>query len=339
MSKRYEKMKFLGEGQFATVYKAKDKKTDQEVAIKKIKLGNITEAQDGVNRTALREIKLLQELHHENVIALLDVYGKDSSISLVFEIMETDLEQLLHEKKIWISPANVKSYMLMTLKGLEYLHKNFILHRDLKPNNLLLDSKNILKIADFGLARTFGSPSRIYTHQVVTRWYRAPELLFGARMYGTGIDIWAVGCILAELLKREPLFPGDSDLDTLDKIITFLGTPSEKDWQGVTDLPDFVEFNDVPMGQSFSDKFSAVQSDTLEILQKMLKLCPTERCTCTEALGMSYFTSEPYPTNPEHLPKPSEYINKKDYDNVSVTIKTECDVDVKPTKPKRIKFE
>lgn len=338
MSKRYEKIKFLGEGQFATVYKAKDKVTDQEVAIKKIKLGNMTEAQDGVNRTALREIKLLQELHHENVIALLDVYGKDSSISLVFEIMETDLEQILHDKRIWLSLANIKSYILMTLKGLEYLHKNFILHRDLKPNNLLLDKNNILKIADFGLARTFGSPSRCYTHQVVTRWYRAPELLFGARMYGAGVDIWAVGCILAELFKREPLFPGESDLDTLDKIITVLGSPSEKNWHGVTELPDFVEFNDVSMGEPFTEKFSAVQQDAIDILEKMLRLCPAKRCSCTEALSMAYFTTEPYPTSPEFLPRPSDYETKKQQESINFNPKLEPlgDVDVKP---KRLRFD
>lgn len=349
MSKKYEKICFIGEGQFATVYKARDKETDKEVAIKKIKLGNMQEAQDGVNRTALREIKLLQELHHENVIALLDVYGKDSSISLVFEIMETDLEQILHEKNIWLSFAHIKSYILMTLKGLEYLHNNYILHRDLKPNNLLLDRNNILKIADFGLARSFGSPSRIYSHQVVTRWYRAPELLYGARMYGTGIDIWAVGCILAELFKREPLFPGESDLDTLDKIITVVGTPTEKNWHGVTNLPDFVEFNEVLPGQPFSERFPALQQDALDILESMLKLCPNERCTTTEALNMPYFTTEPFPTCPEFLPrikddtKPDIKKSTNNGDNIGgLNIKLEppaTELDIKPSKSKRLKFE
>lgn len=346
MAKRYEKISFIGEGQFATVYKARDKETDREVAIKKIKLGNIHEAQDGVNRTALREIKLLQELHHENVIALLDVYGKDSSISLVFEIMEADLEQVLRERKIWLSFAHIKSYILMTLKGLEFLHQNWILHRDLKPNNLLLDRNNILKIADFGLARQYGSPSRIYSHQVVTRWYRAPELLYGSRMYGTGIDIWAVGCILAELFKREPLFPGDSDLDTLDKITTVLGTPTEENWPGVTELQDFVEFNDISQGRPFSEEFSALEQDAIDILEKMLKLCPTDRCTCTEALKMPYFTTEPFPTAPEFLPKVrGEGDVKKETSNGNtggVPIKLEppsVDPDLKPTKAKRLKFE
>lgn len=341
-SKRYEKINFIGEGQFATVYKARDKETNQEVAIKKIKIGNIQEAQDGVNRTALREIKLLQELHHDNVIALLDVYGKDSSISLVFEIMETDLEQILHERKIWLSFAHIKSYILMTLKGLEYLHKCFILHRDLKPNNLLLDRNNVLKIADFGLARTFGSPSRFYSHQVVTRWYRAPELLYGARMYGVGVDIWAVGCILAELFKREPLFPGDSDLDTLDKIITIVGTPNEKNWHGVTELPDFVEFNEVSAGQPFSEKFSALEQDALDILESMLRLNPNDRCTTTQALKMPYFKTEPFPTVPEFLPHIKDYETKKesdDFDSVPIKMEPIGESDVKPTKAKRLKFE
>lgn len=349
MSKRYEKINFIGEGQFATVYKALDKETDQEVAIKKIKIGSFQDAQDGVHRTALREIKLLQELQHENVIALLDVYGKssDSSISLVFEIMVTDLEQILHESKVWLTFGDIKSYILMTLRGLEYLHKNWILHRDLKPNNLLLDRNNVLKIADFGLARTFGSPSRIYSHQVVTRWYRAPELLYGSRMYSIGIDIWAVGCILAELFQREPLFPGSSDLDTLDKIITVLGTPTEENWHGVTNLPDYVAFNGVSSGQPFSERFSALRQDAIDILESMLKLCPTERCDCTQALNMPYFSSEPFPTAPENLPKPKgDTVDVKESTNgdskIGLNIKLEpqeSDLDIKPSKPKRLKFE
>lgn len=176
--------------QFATVYKALCKETEQIVAVKKIKIGSREEARDGINRTALREIKLLHELNHENVIGLLDVFGHKSNVSLVFDFMDTDLEIIIKDPNIVLTPANVKAYMIMTLKGLEYLHLNWILHRDLKPNNLLVNSNGILKIGDFGLAKFFGSPNRIYTHQVVTRWYRAPELLFGSRQYGTGIDIW-----------------------------------------------------------------------------------------------------------------------------------------------------
>lgn len=227
---RYEKIDFLGEGQFATVYKARDIKTDIIVAVKKIKLGSRLEAQDGINRTALREIKLLQELSHENLIGLLDVFGQKSNVSLVFDFMDTDLEIIVRDNNIVLTPANVKAYTIMTLKGLEYLHQNWILHRDLKPNNLLVNREGILKIGDFGLAKAFGSPTRINTHHVVTRWYRSPELLFGANQYSTGVDIWAVGCILAELLLRVPFLPGESDLDQLSKIFQVFGTPTEDDW-------------------------------------------------------------------------------------------------------------
>lgn len=216
--KRYEKIEFLGEGQFATVYKARDIETDTIVAVKKIKIGSRAEAQDGINRTALREIKILQELSHKNLIGLLDVFGHVSNVSLVFDFMDTDLEVIIKDNTIILTTANIKSYVVQTLQGLEYLHLNWILHRDLKPNNLLVNANGVLKIGDFGLAKLYGSPSRINTHHVVTRWYRAPELLFGAKQYSIYIDMWAVGCILAELLLRVPLFPGESDLDQLTKI-------------------------------------------------------------------------------------------------------------------------
>ena len=181
---RYEKIDFLGEGQFATVYKARDTKSSDGqriVAVKKIKLGSRAEAKDGINRTALREIKLLQELDHVNIISLVDVFGHKSNVSLVMDFMDTDLEQIIKDQSIVFVASHIKSYLLQTLLGLEYLHANWILHRDLKPNNLLVNSSGILKIGDFGLAKAYGSPNRPYTHIVVTRWYRAPELLFGAR--------------------------------------------------------------------------------------------------------------------------------------------------------------
>lgn len=281
------------------------------MAVKKIKIGSREEAEDGINRTALREIKLLHELQHENVIGLLDVFGHKSNVSLVFDFMDTDLENIIEDPKIVLSPGNVKAYTLMTLQGLEYLHMNYILHRDLKPNNLLVNSAGLLKIGDFGLAKCFGSPTRINTHQVVTRWYRCPELLFGARQYGTGVDIWAVGCILAELLLRVPFLTGESDIDQISKIFTTLGTPTEEQWPGMKTLPDYMQFKVFP-GTPLQHIFTAASDELLALLESCLSMNPMKRCTCAEALKMPYFRMPPAPTQGSKLPLPTKLTQKEE---------------------------
>jgi len=308
-SKRYKKTDFLGEGQFATVYKAEDLENDNQiVAVKKIKLGHRTEVKDGINRTALREIKLLQEISHPNIIGLLDVFGHKSSISLVFEFMETDLEVIAKDTSLVLSPPHIKSFVLMTIQGLEYLHQHWILHRDMKPNNLLLDPSGVLKIGDFGLAKVYGSPNRVYTHQVVTRWYRCPELLFGAKNYGVGVDMWAVGCILAELLLRVPFLPGESDLGQLSKTFETLGTPTESDWPDMKNLPDYVDFKPFPR-IPFSEIFSAASDDLLDLLEKLFLYDPVKRINATDALKHPYFSNRPAPAPGSQLPRPG---NKKE---------------------------
>lgn len=304
MTKRYRKIDFLGEGQFATVYKAEDtQRNGQVVAVKKIKLGLSSEAKDGINRTALREIKLLQELDHPNIISIKNVFGHKSNISLILDFMDTDLEVIVRDPTIILSAGDIKAYLLMTLQGLEYLHKNWILHRDLKPNNLLINSSGMLKIADFGLAKMFGSPSRLLTHQVVTRWYRSPELLFGARLYGAGVDIWAVGCIVAELTIGTPFLQGETDLAQLAKIFEVRGTPSEDNWPGVTKLPDFVKYKEMP-GIPFEDIFTAASDDLIYLLNWCLAIDPLRRCSASQALESAYFSNSPVPTPGPQLPLP-----------------------------------
>ena len=312
MTKRYRKVSFLGEGQFATVYKAEDTECNKKiVAVKKIKLGLTSEARDGINRTALREIKLLQELHHQNIIGLLDVFGHKSNISLIFDYMDTDLEVIILDQAIVLTPGDIKAYLIMTLQGLEYLHLHWILHRDLKPNNLLINNQGILKITDFGLARAFGTPARLLTHQVVTRWYRSPELLFGARFYGTGIDIWAVGCIGAELMLRKPFLTGETDLSQLAKIFEICGTPSERQWPGVCNLPDYIEYVNM-QSVPFSDIFTAASDDFIQILQWCLTLDPNKRCTATQALKSNYFKNTPVPSLGANLPIPKSKKEKQE---------------------------
>jgi|UniRef100_A0AC35FR76 cyclin-dependent kinase 7 len=300
-NKRYEKIKHLGEGQFAHVYQARDTITGDIVAIKKIKLASRKEMEDGIDRSAIREIKLLREIEHENVIWLRDVIGHRKNIQLVMDFMETDLEVLIRNLDVTLTSGHVKNIMLQLLLGLEHLHINWILHRDLKPNNLLMNSAGRLKITDFGLARYFGSPNREYSHMVVTRWYRSPELLFGARGYGTGVDIWAVGCILGELFLRKPVFPGESDIDQLVKIFNVLGTPKEETWPDMKALPSFMEMK-ADQNYTLRTVFSAASEDSLEFMQSCFEFNPSKRCTATTALQSQYFQKEPFPCHDSELP-------------------------------------
>lgn len=294
---RYLKRQVLGEGTYGVVYKAFDTMTGQIVAIKRIRLGNYKE---GVNFTALREIKLLKELKDPNIIELIDAFPHDGNLHLVFEFMQTDLEAVIRDRNIVLSLADIKSYMQMTLKGLAYCHKKWVVHRDMKPNNLLIGEDGQLKLADFGLARIFGSPNRKFTYQVFARWYRAPELLFGAKQYGSGVDIWAVACIFAELLLRRPFLQGSSDIDQLGKIFAAFGTPKPSQWPDMVCLPNYMEYQYVP-APPLRTLFPTATDDALDLLAKMFTYDPRARISAEQALEHRYFSSLPLPTKPAEL--------------------------------------
>ncbi|XP_028805413.1 cyclin-dependent kinase D-3 [Neltuma alba] len=298
---RYLRREVLGEGTYGVVYKAIDTKTGQTVAIKKIRLGK---QKEGVNFTALREIKLLKELKDPNIIELIDAFPHKGNLHLVFEFMETDLEAVIRDRNIFLSPADIKSYLQMTLKGLAYCHQKWVLHRDMKPNNLLIGPNGQLKLADFGLARIFGSPDRRFTHQVFARWYRAPELLFGAKQYGSGVDVWAAACIFAELLLRRPFLQGSSDIDQLGKIFAAFGTPTPSQWADIVYLPDYVEYQYVP-APPLRSLFPMASDDALDLLSKMFTYDPKVRISVQQALEHRYFSSVPLPTDPDKLPRPA----------------------------------
>nr|XP_032807182.1 cyclin-dependent kinase 2-like isoform X2 [Petromyzon marinus] len=233
----FQKVEKIGEGTYGVVYKARNKLTGEAVALKKIRLDTETE---GVPSTAIREISLLRELNHPNIVRLLTIIHSEKKLYLVFELLDQDLKKFMdNATPSGIPLPLVKSYLYQLLQGIAFCHSHRILHRDLKPQNLLINAEGAIKLADFGLARAFGVPQRTYTHEVVTLWYRAPEILLGCKHYSTSVDVWSIGCIFAEMLTRRALFPGDSEIDQLFRIFRTLGTPDEVVWPGVSQLPDY----------------------------------------------------------------------------------------------------
>jgi cyclin-dependent kinase 7 len=297
------------------------------VALKKIM---VKEAAFGVSMDAIREIKILQELNSDYVLKILDIYQMDSNINVVLPFMRGDLFALLANPKIILQPADVKAYLKMLLLGVSHCHQNFILHRDIKPvcsrtffiakfliifltsclcnqQNCLLSTDGKLKLADFGLARPIASPERNMSPRVFTIWYRAPELLFGSRSYGFATDIWACGCIFAQLILRRPLFvtSQENELEQLHVIFQALGAPNEKNWPGVETLPHYLEHPNAPAEPVLwkSAAFSALSADALDLLKSMLSLDPCGRPTAEQALQHAYFTQGVQPTACDKLPK------------------------------------
>lgn len=242
----------------------------------------------GVPSTAIREIAILKELQHPNVVSFTNVVHSDNNLYLVFEYLNQDLKRYMDSVKS-LSPQRIKSYLYQLINGIAFCHSHRVLHRDLKPQNLLIDNKGSLKLADFGLARAFGIPVRHYTHEVVTLWYRAPEILLGARKYSTPVDVWSIGCIFAEMIMRAPLFPGDSEIDQLYKIFRALGTPNEAMWEGVTLLSEYMpEFPRWPQ-RSIGERVKHLDPHGLDLLSKMLIYNPARRITAQTALLHPYF--------------------------------------------------
>jgi cyclin-dependent kinase 7 len=298
----YQKLEKVGEGTYAAVFLAQNVHTKERVAIKKIKIVN---SGDGMDVSAIREVKVLRELRHPNVIRLVDCFSSGSttpSLNLVLEYLDTDLERLIKDKSIVFAPADIKSWMAMMLRGLEYCHRHYFLHRDLKPNNLLISPTGELKIADFGMARELADPGIRMTSLVVTSWYRPLELFFGAKHYSPAIDIWSVGCIMGELLLRVPLFAGQSDIQQITMMCQLLGTPTEKDWPGHKQLPTFMPLEQSP-GSPLRHIFPAASTDAIDLLSKCLQFDPVKRISAGDALHHKYFRLAPTPTHFTQLPR------------------------------------
>jgi cyclin-dependent kinase len=222
------------------------------------------------------------------------VVHTERKLTLVFEYLDQDLKKYLDVSEGGLSPLICKSFLFQLLTGIAYCHHHRVLHRDLKPQNLLINREGELKLADFGLARAFGIPVRSYTHEVVTLWYRAPDVLLGSRKYSTPVDIWSVGCIFAEMVNGYPLFTGTSEETQLDTIFRHLGTPNESVFPGVTELPDWK--NDFPryaIPSTLRELVPRLDPVGVELLEAMLVYDPARRISAQAARKHPYFDELP----------------------------------------------
>ncbi|KAH8147521.1 uncharacterized protein LAJ45_08348 [Morchella importuna] len=313
---RYQIIGFISSGTYGRVYKARSKLAGntKEFAIKKFKPdkeGEIIQY-TGISQSACREMALCSELGHENIIHLHEIILEDKCIYMVFEYAEHDLLQIVHfhshpERRL-IPEATVKSILWQLLNGVSYLHQNWVLHRDLKPANIMVTAAGEVKIGDLGLARLFWKPLQsLYTGDkvVVTIWYRAPELLLGSKHYTAAIDLWAVGCIFAELLALRPIFKGEEakmekkstvpfQRNQMQKIIEILGMPTKERWPGVVQQPEFGQLNGFKPSpnvlEGWYHQIGATNALGFQLLSGLLNYDPTQRLTAQAALEHPYFT-------------------------------------------------
>ncbi|OQR89734.1 hypothetical protein THRCLA_09607 [Thraustotheca clavata] len=312
----FEKLNRIGEGTYGTVYRARDKKSGEIVALKRVILHN--EKQDGFPITAIREIKLLKRLHQENCVQLKDVVvgRKRSSVFLVFEYCEHDLSALMTNVKRPFTESEYKRILVELLRAIQYLHQHNIIHRDLKLSNILYDGFGRVKLADFGLARETAYPMEMnFTPKVVTLWYRAPELLLGTETYTAAVDMWAIGCIFGELVLNEPLMNGATDLEQYELITKLLGRPTERIWPGMHSLPHADKFHSTTSSNynCLSLRFGTQLSTSartlgLDLLHQLLTYDPKKRLSASEALKHPYFHEKPFPKDIGMMPTfPSQH--------------------------------
>ncbi|XP_048408876.1 cyclin-dependent kinase 18-like isoform X3 [Stegostoma tigrinum] len=282
----YVKLDKLGEGTYATVFKGRSKLTENLVALKEIRL----EHEEGAPCTAIREVSLLKNLKHANIVTLHDIIHTDRSLTLVFEYLDSDLKQYMDICGNIMSMHNVKIFMFQLLRGLAYCHKRKVLHRDLKPQNLLINERGELKLADFGLARAKSVPTKTYSNEVVTLWYRPPDVLMGSTEYSTQIDMWGVGCILYEMAAGRPLFPGSTVKEELHLIFRLLGTPGEDTWPGITSNEEFKAYNfPYYRQQPMIHHVPRLDAEGLDLFANLLLYEAKKRISAEDALQHLYF--------------------------------------------------
>lgn len=308
---KYERVFKIGQGTFGEVFKArlKNHTPDKFVALKKVLMDN---EKEGFPITALREIKILQLLKHDNVVNLIEIcrskiQQSKATFYLVFDFCEHDLAGLISNVNVKFSLAEIKKVIQQLLEGLFFIHSNKILHRDMKAANILITRQGVLKLADFGLARAISlvkEKENRYTNRVVTLWYRPPELLLGARNYGPPVDLWGAGCIMAEMWTRSPIMQGNNESAQLNLISQLCGTIAPEVWPKVEELEQYKKI-DLPKGlkRRVKDRLKAYVKDpyALDLLDKLLTLDPNARIDSDDALNHDFFWSDPMPKSLEEM--------------------------------------
>mmetsp|Transcript_10166 Transcript_10166/g.15892 ORF Transcript_10166/g.15892 Transcript_10166/m.15892 type:complete len:313 (-) Transcript_10166:2557-3495(-) len=290
----YKRTEILGQGAYGKVYKGQDLRSGETVALKR---ALTTNEDEGIPPTTLREISILRAVSEcEYIVKLLDIVKARTKtgrfvLYIVFQFLDSDLKAFMNKNygkgnKIEFNLS--KELIFQLLMGIQFCHDQGIMHRDLKPQNLLIQKGKRLKIGDFGLSRNYNIPIGRYTHEVVTLWYRAPEILLGAKCYSTPIDVWSIGCIFAEMITGKPLFCGESELEQLLGIFKILGTPTYKIWPG---LGEFRDWHDFPnwSPQNLDNVFPNFDKQGKNLIQGMLRLDPNERVTVKTAINCPFF--------------------------------------------------
>merc|ERR1719242_422923 len=292
----YKPTKILGKGAYAVVIGATDARNEQTVAIKKNK-GVFSALSDA--KRILREIKLMMHFRHENVMPLVSVIPPDpheredfEEVYLVLPKMETTLAKIIRSKQ-QLSEKHKQYFVFQLLRGLKYIHSAGVIHRDLKPENILINGSDCkLKITDFGLARGVvkEQDGSKLTEYVVTRWYRAPEIMCSSRQYDEKVDVWSVGCIMAELYLRKPFFPGSNHIEQLKLIFHYLGTPSTLDWIKTPDAKRWITNMDKKPGQDFMTLFPSATAPARQLLHALLEMDPFRRISVEQCLQSDWIS-------------------------------------------------
>ncbi|KXT09752.1 hypothetical protein AC579_9323 [Pseudocercospora musae] len=299
---RFDKLNAIEEGSYGYVSRAKEQATGEIVALKKLKLDPVRDG--GFPVTALREIQCLHAAKHRHIVNLREVVTGEretrGDVYLVMDFLEHDLKTLQEEMQEPFMPSEVKTLLLQLGSAVEFLHDHWILHRDLKTSNILMNNRGEIKLADFGMARFVGDPAPPnLTQLVVTLWYRSPELLLGATTYGAAVDMWSIGCIFGELLTRNPLLQGKTEVDQLSKIFELCGVPNDETWPGFKRLPNArslrLPSSRAAQGSIIRSRFSNLTNAGVKLLDSLLSLDPLSRPTAKEMLEHAYFREDPRP--------------------------------------------